>query len=325
MQDMKQISARTELLLRVAWEYHVNHRTERAIARMYGVSPASVSRLLASARRQGYVRVSVALPEGVCLELEDRLCQAFDLAFAYVVPQADHEAAQFEALGRAAAFFLSRHAHDWPTIAVGWGRTVSHIPRHIPADIRLPDSKAEAEVVEMVGAFSTTSSPLRLLRVVDGLAERLRRTAKALPAPAVAPDVETRDALLRHEPILDVLRHARQADLAIVSLGTANSHSTLYQLGLLTENDLGLLRAQGAAGEILGRFFDGSGAPLPSPFHDRLIGLTLEDLRALPRVLIVAGGEGKREALLAALRSRLATHLVTDDDTARWVLEHRDT
>lgn len=319
MQTVKNISTSTELLLRVAWEYYVNDRNQGDIARAYGISPASVSRLLKSGRAQGLVTITVQLPEGLCLETEAQLRQAFDLALAYVVPTSAVEDQLLGALGQAAAAYLSHHAHELPTIAVGWGRTISHIARHVPQQAESP-GPAVGEVVEMVGTFLASSSQLQSLRLGAGLAQRLRRSAAVLAAPAVAPDPETCAALLRHAPIRDVLARARGADLAIASLGTVDPHSTLYQVGLLSPDDLARLQRRGAAGEMLGRFFDRDGRPVAFALDDRLIGLTLDDVRRLPRVLVVAGGEAKREAILAALRGGLVSHLVTDEETARAIL-----
>jgi DNA-binding transcriptional regulator LsrR (DeoR family) len=51
------------------------------------------------------------------------------------------------------------------------------------------------------------------------------------------------------------------------------------------------------------------------------MGITLEELRQVPRVVAVARGLPKAESLLGALRGRTLTVLATDDMTARAVLE----
>ena len=56
----------------------------------------------------------------------------------------------------------------------------------------------------------------------------------------------------------------------------------------------------------------------------RMIGITLEELRALPNRLCVAGGPEKVEALSAALRGGYITHLVTDAAAAASLLEVAD-
>jgi DNA-binding transcriptional regulator LsrR (DeoR family) len=58
---------------------------------------------------------------------------------------------------------------------------------------------------------------------------------------------------------------------------------------------------------------------LPSTINP--IGVSLEDLRAIPERLTISGGERKREALLGTLRGGYTTTLVTDEGTAPYLLE----
>jgi len=53
----------------------------------------------------------------------------------------------------------------------------------------------------------------------------------------------------------------------------------------------------------------------------RTVGISLEDLRAKPRRVLVAGGRRKLNSLEVALRAGYATHLVTDEVSARVLLE----
>jgi DNA-binding transcriptional regulator LsrR (DeoR family) len=52
-----------------------------------------------------------------------------------------------------------------------------------------------------------------------------------------------------------------------------------------------------------------------------MVGISLEELRAIPERLCVAGGPDKEIAVAGALRGGYATHLVTDERTARRLLE----
>ena len=51
------------------------------------------------------------------------------------------------------------------------------------------------------------------------------------------------------------------------------------------------------------------------------MAITLEQLRAVPEVVAVAGGTGKAEAIRAVLRTGVVSSLVTDVATARVLLE----
>jgi DNA-binding transcriptional regulator LsrR (DeoR family) len=80
------------------------------------------------------------------------------------------------------------------------------------------------------------------------------------------------------------------------------------------------LLALGAVGDILGHFLDAEGRPVPHPVNERVIGIALDDLRAIPDVILAAGGLHKVPILRAALRPGWIRTLVTDEATARALL-----
>ena len=69
-------------------------------------------------------------------------------------------------------------------------------------------------------------------------------------------------------------------------------------------------------GEISYRFYDKDGKPVETPLNDRVIGITLEDLRKTDRVMALAGGESKTRAIAGALKLGVIDVLVTDKFTA---------
>jgi deoxyribonucleoside regulator len=53
---------------------------------------------------------------------------------------------------------------------------------------------------------------------------------------------------------------------------------------------------------------------------ERVIGIELDQLRRVPRSILVCGGAAKHEAILAALRGNLGDVLITDQFTASALL-----
>jgi lsr operon transcriptional repressor len=92
-------------------------------------------------------------------------------------------------------------------------------------------------------------------------------------------------------------------------------------MGYLNADDSRGLRGQGVVGDILGQFFDASGDVVDLPIHDRRIGIELADLRRIPKVVGVAGGEHKAEAILGALHGGFLDVLVTNELAAIRLLE----
>jgi deoxyribonucleoside regulator len=76
-----------------------------------------------------------------------------------------------------------------------------------------------------------------------------------------------------------------------------------------------------AVGDICVRFFDLKGKPCPEAMRG-IVGISLEQLRRTTRRVVgVAGGLAKAEAILGALRGQHINVLVTDETAAQRVLE----
>jgi DNA-binding transcriptional regulator LsrR (DeoR family) len=106
--------------------------------------------------------------------------------------------------------------------------------------------------------------------------------------------------------------------LALVGIGGIEPSRLLAASGnVFSASELQSLRNKNAVGDICLRFFDAQGAPVVTPLNNRVIGMNLEQLRRVNRVVGVAGGRRKVAAIRAALTGRLINVLITDRATAR--------
>ena len=64
-----------------------------------------------------------------------------------------------------------------------------------------------------------------------------------------------------------------------------------------------------------------SGQEHDNQYNKRIIGITLDNLRRIPTVIVVAAGMEKAKAILGALRSQAIDVLCTDDQAARTILD----
>src|SRR6266508_718534 len=67
------------LLVRAAESYYLENKTQAQIAKLLGVSPSTVSRLLSRAREEGVVRIAIVRPQGRNDSLEQTLRQRFGI------------------------------------------------------------------------------------------------------------------------------------------------------------------------------------------------------------------------------------------------------
>lgn len=301
-----------DLATRAAWLYHAGGLTQSEVAQKLGIGNARAHRLIVRAARAGLVRVLVDGPIGGCIGLEDALSRRFALRFCRVVPSLGESGLPLRALGIAAASFLhdtlERDAHR--VIGVGHGRTLASAVVHLP---RVP--APNVRFVSLLGGLPRLvhTSPFDVLQQ---LGERTGADAYLMPAPMFANTAHDREVLCAQRGVAETLALGQTATLALVGIGAVASEAFLLASGVLTENDIIELRASGAVGEVLGRYFAADGSPVATMLHDRVIAIDPAVLRGRD-VIAVAGGAPKVSAINAVLQTGLLTGLISDEATAR--------
>ena len=84
---------------------------------------------------------------------------------------------------------------------------------------------------------------------------------------------------------------------------------------------ISVLKDYGAVGDINLRYFDKNGELISSDLNERVIGLSLEELKKTKHVVGVAGGKAKLKAIRGALVGGLINVLITDHVTAGKLLQ----
>jgi DNA-binding transcriptional regulator LsrR (DeoR family) len=159
------------------------------------------------------------------------------------------------------------------------------------------------------------------------MAQALGAKPRLIHAPGIVRDRGVRDALVKDPQVADTLQLASRADVALVGIGAFGPQSTLLSDGnTLTPAEVDDLRAHGVVGDIALQFFDDHGLKVKHAIDERIVGTDLEKIKAIRRVIGVAGGIEKIRTIRAALRGGLIDVLVTDDGTAEQLLrpEHHD-
>ncbi len=306
--------------IEVARLYYEEGRTQADIAAEMGVSRATVSRSLRLAHEIGAVQIRVVDPHSDCSELSEEVKTRFGLQRAIVVPVFEDSPETIKRnIGSVAADYLARIVKPGSVIGVSWGTTIATLV----AALR-PRKRTGVKIVQLLGADGCSVDPAHINEVARGIAEAFRGDWYLLPAPGVVHDEAIRDALLQEASIEAMLEMCRQADIALVGIGACDSSSGTVHLGYLTPEEIGKMREDGAAGEICYRFYDINGQTLESQLENRVVGITLEDLSSIDTRMGIAGGLGKAEAILGALRGRYVNVLVVDEITARRVIELDD-
>lgn len=300
-------------LARVAWAYHVEGLTQEAVARRLGVTRLRVNRALGEARRTGLVRVSLATAHAPCLELEEALAARHGLARALVAPAPEREDDVQTVVGAALGHLLGERLAEpgLRLFGMSWGNTLNIATRFM-APLERPD----LEIVSVMGGIAR-GSDLHGFEITKRLADLCGAAHTYLPAPLYAGSRASRDAILGLDVFAEVLGKIRRVDALAMAAGDLSDRSLLMRDGLPAGVTPAALAEAGAVGDVLGLLLDARGRPVEHPVNDRVIGISLADLSAIPDVILAAGGAHKVAVLRAALATGVVNTVVTDEATAR--------
>ncbi|MGV0745165.1 sugar-binding transcriptional regulator [Mycolicibacterium sp. XJ870] len=296
------------LALRAATLYYLDGHTQAEIASRLGVSRPTAGRLVAKAKANGLVRIEVVVPPDIQDDLhadeERELERRFGLTEAVVATNA----------GRAGAALLMRRVGPGDVVGFTWG------PEQVGVATALVPGVASCRaVVQLDGAMSTAAYQTGAEQILTRCADTLRAETFRLPAPLYA-DPATVVSMREDSVISRTLDAGRRADVMVFGVGAVSTSTTLFEGSFLDIRMLDELVAMGAVGEIGGRFFNAHGEPVHNELQQRAMSVPLEDIRTCEKTILVSGGEGKYQAILGALRGKLAQLLVCDIDCARWLL-----
>jgi DNA-binding transcriptional regulator LsrR (DeoR family) len=298
--------------------YYLEELTQTEIAQRLGFSTAKVNRLLLQAREQGYVTITIKTPFQQLFELEDRLKAVFGLQDAVVIPAlAETSSSPLNALGNIAAEFLMEHLRDGDVLGVGGGTAVNAV-----MDALAPSRTYQVEVVPLLGAVQGEITH-DVNYLATHIAEKLGAKSYQLHAPAFVDSKEHCEALRNMGPVREILDIACRANIALVGVGTVDAEvSRFVQFTALSAEEMSSIAEHcGGVGDINAFIYNAEGKPCAQEYADRVVGLTLAELKSIPYRIGVAGTAAKALPLYGALRGGYLHALITDETAARGILE----
>lgn len=302
-----------KLLYKIAKAYYEDGLTQQQIGRRFGLSRIKISRLLRQAKDQKIIQITISAPQPTSADLERQLEKRFGLKEALVVTPSDRRTQTVvDEIGAAAADYLLRCLQDKEVVAISWGTAILATVNALPA-ARLPNVR----VVQMIGGLGELEAQTHGAELARRMADALGARPRLLHAPGIVKDRSVRDALAKDPQVADTLQLAAKADIATVGIGLLETGSTLLSTkNALSEQEVAELQVKGAIGDIALQFFDKDGNKVRGAVDERIVGIDLDQIRKIPRVIAVAGGQEKLTVIHAALRGKLVNVLITDDAVA---------
>ena len=305
-----------QLMVQIARLYYDGGLTQQQIAKRLDMTRQRVSRLLVAAREEGIVRISIFDPTPADPHLKEQLLATFGLHDVVLASTEGLEANELRSqLGLVAAEYLINKFTNGMKVGVGWGRTLYEMVNSISHT-----RQVSAHIVPIIGGIGDMSPFFQINELARKLAEAISGTFRYIYAPAFTKDTSILKSLSKTQEVEQLQEIWKSLDLAIIGVGHVEFQhlSSMYFADHISPRALAQLETAGAVGDVCGRFINSRGETVSG--GNGVMGISLEQLQAIPEVVAIAGGVEKTRAMLGALRGGFIKTLITDTVTARAML-----
>lgn len=299
--------------------YYEQGMTQPAIAERLHLSQSRISRWLKQAEEDGIVRTVVIPPEGVFNDIEERIAELYGMRQVIVVDTEPDEHSVMAGVGAAAAAYLETTLENGARVGFSsWSATLlATVDAMTPLKRRRVDS-----IVQVMGGVGKPEVQVKATQLTYRLARLTGGAPVFLPTPGIVSSRAARDALFQDPHVQDTAREWERLTDVIVGIGSIDPSPLLRVSGnAIGDDELGMLAAHGAVGDVAMRFFDQNGAQVNTELDERVVGIDAETLGRIRRRVGIAGGIRKTEAIRAAMRGGWIDVLITDFSTAHRLAE----
>ena len=316
--EKKTPSQDLELLTEIAVAYYQDEITQEEIARKFGISRIKVGRLLKRAKEEGIVEINVryhpVFSTGLEQQLIDRFPQMQRALIALDLQDGDEQRRQVAAL---VSTYLEQTLKENSVVAVGQGRNVAAVADH-PGQV----PTRNCHFISGIGGTHRPGDAINADHISRRLAKKFGGISETLYAPAYVENRALKEAFMQNGTIKETLDRARKADIALVGIGDMNENSYMVKLGWFTPHEIiDASLNQGVIGDVAGYdFFNSQGQHVDTVMNDRVIGVSIDELRKIPCVIAIASENTKALAILGALRTGAIDIIATTAQNIRTIL-----
>jgi len=303
------------ILVKVANMYYVENLKQSEIAQRMGIDRTTVSKYLKKALKDKIVKITVESDSFD--ELEAALEHRFGLKEACVVPKSYDMQVIKQNMARAGLALLRRIIDDGKVVGLAWGTTISELAKLAEQE---KNSPADVDFVPLDGGPENIDSEFHVNTVCYQMARAFGGRSHYIYAPAIARTADIRKAILQDVNYEKISAFWERVTIGIVGIGAPVKSSNLVWAGSFGREAIESLTHTGAVGEICSVFYDINGREVETPFSDRIIAMGLEKLHDFEYSIGLAASREKVPAIMGALRGRLINVLITDEETAKILL-----
>ncbi len=306
------------VILRIAKQYYLDGLSQQEISGKEKIHRSQISRILKQAREQGYVQIKIVMPENSSGHSSgSKLKELLGLEEVIIPPPLSPGEDRHESYNFFAARYIEEVLRTSRRAGIGLGKTLYEVSSQI-ADQK---TGRTPEFFSIVGSSGTDNPYLQASILLQNFARPFGGHCRYNNFPIL-----TSGSLMSplDKERLDKLQRAYTSlDTVILSLGGVLNvdypyleEFTLFEKEIDTSSILARPH-----GNLLGHVFYDNGEYLELPGDIINTGMPLELLRHTSRVICLAYGERKADAIISAARQGYIKTLITDEETAKILLE----
>jgi len=307
--------------LKAAYLYYYEDLTQKQVADQLNVSRPTLNKLLKEARQEGMVKIEIYDERNYShlIELENQVRSRFNLKDVKLVDCFTEDLSIIkERISKAAAAYFDMLMRSGMCVGVGWGKTLEDMARHINSVRNITN----AEFVTLLGGSGNLEFQIHANSLTEQIAQKYYNSATHhIYAPIFSKDETLSSALLESSGVKKVMNKMNDLDVAVIGIDGDLNSSTTLMTGNVPQNYIDVLRSEEAVGNICSRFYNIDGEICAKEMNERLISIPLEVLKSTPSIMAVAGGMHKVKSLIGAAKGGYYNILITDENTAKAMLD----
>ncbi len=305
------ITDNRKIVIKVCKHFFEEGLSQKEISAKLTISRPQISRILNYAKAKKIVTISIDNPYEKESELEELITSKFDLSDTVVMKSVGITGdISFEKFVQITAAQLEAYIPNGSTVGVMSGRTLSAVINEVSHLDR-----RNLTIVPLVGGDGSNGTDWHANVIARSLAKKTGGKYFLLNAPVVVENPKVAKVLKAEPSIAEIINLGAKCDVSIIGVGNMDLDSTSGKASHLTLEEINELKELGAVATSCVSYINRKGEIVDTMISDRLIGQPLSNLRK-SKVIVIAMGKSKVEALKAVLRTGYIDVLFTNLETA---------
>jgi DNA-binding transcriptional regulator LsrR (DeoR family) len=310
------------LMVKVAQMYYTEGMKQEEIAGHLSISRSLISMILTEAKEAGIVEIKIRNPLVNNDELSNTFKTLFGLMDCVIIPTAVQDSGTLRRLiAQRAVEVFNSEVSNASMVGLAWGRTCYQFVDSYKADREWKD----IGIVPLIGGSNQTAGYFQVNEMVRQLAEKMSGQPNFIYAPALTESVEEKELYLQSSSMQGIIEKWSALDIIVSGVGTLPGINDNERETYIGEYEIyKQLEESHAVGDICARYFTVKGEFIRDDYYNRVIGIPIESMQKARKTICFACGQEKVQSILGALRTKMISIFICDEQTAKAVLKYME-